>query len=206
MSNPNIEDETLSEKVTKGEIDSLESNARYLAYAGRLRTALVASTRYLAYTSDVGEAFRPIVPPLIVSAAYGISWLYLGLDVSYEGYKSVHAGMDNASVATTVVKRGVFQSLASMAFPMMTIHSIVKYSAVGFKNVKNTKVRAWGPTLLGLSIVPFLPYIFDEPIEHIVDKVFKPIEDRVSDSVARVGHNKIGDDLPPIAAQDKKDQ
>ncbi|GAA5809380.1 hypothetical protein MFLAVUS_002788 [Mucor flavus] len=205
-SNPNIEDETLTEKVTKGEIDSLDSNARYLAYAGRLRTALVASTRYLAYTSDVGEAFRPIVPPFIVTAAYGISWLYLGLDVSYEGYKSVHAGMDNASIATTVVKRGVFQSLASMAFPMMTIHSIVKYSAIGFKNVKNTKVRAWGPTLLGLGIVPFLPYIFDEPIEHIVDKVFKPIEDRVSDTVARVGHNKAGDDLPSIAVQDKKDQ
>lgn len=92
-SNPNIEDETLTEKVTKGEIDSLDSKARYLAYAGRLRTALVASTRYLAYTSDVGEAFRPIVPPFIVTAAYGISWLYLGLDVSYEGYKSVHAGM-----------------------------------------------------------------------------------------------------------------
>ena len=28
-------------------------------------------------TSDVGEAFRPIVPPSLVTAAYGISWLYL---------------------------------------------------------------------------------------------------------------------------------
>lgn len=85
-------EETLKEKVVKGEVDSLESNARYLAYAGRLRTALIASSRYLAYTSDVGEAFRPIVPPAVVTAAYGISWLYLSLDVGYEGYKSVHAG------------------------------------------------------------------------------------------------------------------
>lgn len=84
--------ETLTEKVVEGKLDSLEGNARYLAYAGRLRTALVASSRYLAYTSDVGEAFRPIVPPLVVTAAYGISWLYLGLDVGYEGYKSAHAG------------------------------------------------------------------------------------------------------------------
>lgn len=215
MSNPNIhqqKDETLPEKVVKGEVDSLEGSARYLAYGARLRTALVASSRYLAYTSDVGEAFRPIVPPAIVTAAYGISWLYLGLDVGYEGYKSVHAGMDNAVVATTVVKRGVFQSLASMAFPMMTIHSIVKYSAYGFKNVKNAKVKAWGPTLLGLGIVPFLPYIFDEPIEHIVDKVFKPIEEKVGAHVARVGHNKVGDDLTPAPAaavvedQAKKDQ
>ncbi|KAL9558599.1 hypothetical protein MBANPS3_000808 [Mucor bainieri] len=205
--------ETLTEKAVEGKLDSLEGNARYLAYAGRLRTALVASSRYLAYTSDVGEAFRPIVPPAVVTAAYGISWLYLGLDVSYEGYKSHHAGQENAVVATTMVKRGVFQSLASMAFPMMTIHSIVKYSAYGFKNVKNAKVKAWGPTLLGLGIVPFLPYIFDEPIEHIVDRVFKPIEEKVSRSVvARIGHNKTGDDLPTeqqvLAKEqiDKKDQ
>ncbi|KAG2197403.1 hypothetical protein INT47_005656 [Mucor saturninus] len=216
MSKPNTQDnhdETLTEKVVKGEVDSLESNARYLAYAGRLRTALVASTRYLAYTSDVGEAFRPIVPPAVVTAAYGISWLYLGLDVGYEGYKSVHAGKENTVVATTMVKRGIFQSLASMAFPMMTIHSIVKYSAYGFKNVKNVKVKAWGPTLLGLGIVPFLPYIFDEPIEHIVDKVFKPIEEKVDASVARVAHNKAGEDLPlpiedrvQLGEETKKDQ
>lgn len=108
-------------------------------------------------------------------------------------------------VATTMVKRGIFQSLASMAFPMMTIHSIVKYSAYGFKNVKNVKVKAWGPTLLGLGIVPFLPYIFDEPIEHIVDKVFKPIEEKVDpSSVPRVAHNKAGEDLP--LPEIKKDQ
>lgn len=28
-------------------------------------------------TSDVGEAFRPVVPPAVVTAAYGVSWLYL---------------------------------------------------------------------------------------------------------------------------------
>lgn len=91
MSHPDSTKETFTEKVSEGKFDSLEGKARYLAYAGRLRTALAASTRYLAYTSDVGEAFRPIVPPAIVTAAYGISWLYLGLDVGYEGYKSVQA-------------------------------------------------------------------------------------------------------------------
>ncbi|KAI8885587.1 hypothetical protein K501DRAFT_215565 [Backusella circina FSU 941] len=199
-----VEHETVTEQMIEGKVDTLDSKARYLAYAGRLRTALVASSRYLAYTSDVGEAFRPIVPPLIVTAAYGISWAYLGLDVAYEGYKTHHAGKDNAVVGTTMVKRGVFQALASMAFPMMTIHSIVKYSAIGFRNVKNVKVKAWGPTLLGLSVVPFLPYIFDEPIEHIVDRVFEPIEKRVSsESIARLGHNKAGDDLP-VVEEDKK--
>lgn len=90
-------EEPLKEQVVKGEIDSLETKARYLGYLGRLRTALVASSRYLAYTSDVGEAFRPIAHPAIVTAAYGISWAYLGLDVGYEGYKAHHAGEVNSS-------------------------------------------------------------------------------------------------------------
>lgn len=38
----------------------------------------VAQKRIYPQTSDVGEAFRPIVPPALVTAAYGISWLYLG--------------------------------------------------------------------------------------------------------------------------------
>ncbi|KAI8366170.1 mitochondrial 18 KDa protein-domain-containing protein [Blakeslea trispora] len=191
------ERESLSEKVMEGKVDSLEGNARYLAYGARLRTALMASSRYLAYTSEVGEAFRPIAPPALVTAAYGVSWLYLGGDVAYEGYKAVHADQDSAVIATTVIKRGIFQSLASMLAPAFTVHSIVKYSAFAFKNVKNPKVKGWGPTLLGLGIVPVLPYLFDEPIEHAVDAVFKPIEERVSKQVVpRLGHNKTGDDLP----------
>lgn len=95
MSSP--AEESLKEQVVKGEIDSLETKTRYLGYLGRLRTALVASSRYLAYTSDVGEAVRPIAHPAIVTAAYGISWAYLGLDVGYEGYKAHHAGEVNSS-------------------------------------------------------------------------------------------------------------
>jgi hypothetical protein len=32
---------------------------------------------YQKKTSDVGEAFRPVVPPWAVTAAYGVSWIYL---------------------------------------------------------------------------------------------------------------------------------
>ena len=87
---------TLADK----DADSVDSNARYMAYAARLRTALRAGHRYIAYvrafdprpmcselncfqTSDVGEAFRPVVPPLVVTAAYGISWLYLAGCVAF---------------------------------------------------------------------------------------------------------------------------
>lgn len=52
-----------------------------------------------------------------------------------------------------------------MGLPALTIHSTVKYSAPLFKRIQNTKIRGWGPTIAGLGVVPFLPYIFDEPVE-----------------------------------------
>ncbi|KAI8145868.1 mitochondrial 18 KDa protein-domain-containing protein [Fennellomyces sp. T-0311] len=187
---------SFTEHIQHGDVDTIDTKARYLAYGARIRTALVASSRYLAYTSDVGEAFRPILSPLLVKAAYGVSWAYLALDVSYEGYKAVKAGKDNAVVSTMVVKRGIFQSLASMAFPMITIHSIVKYSAKSvFANVKNAKVKMWGPSALGLSIVPFLPYLFDHPVETMVDRVFEPVEKYVLDKrVPHVAHQTVDEE------------
>jgi fission process protein 1 len=67
---------------------STESNIRYAAYATRIRTALLSAQRYVAYTSDIGESFRPVAHPNLVRAAYGISWAYLVGDVSHEGYKA----------------------------------------------------------------------------------------------------------------------
>ncbi|KAI9158238.1 Mitochondrial fission process protein [Paramyrothecium foliicola] len=68
--------------------DSTESNVRYAAYATRIRTILLSAHRYVAYTSDIGESFRPVAHPNIVRAAYGISWLYILGDVSHEGYRA----------------------------------------------------------------------------------------------------------------------
>ncbi|KAI4866224.1 mitochondrial 18 KDa protein-domain-containing protein [Hypoxylon rubiginosum] len=68
--------------------DSTESNVRYAAYANRLRTIMLSAHRYVAYTSDIGESFRPVAHPWLVRSAYGVSWAYILGDVSYEGYKA----------------------------------------------------------------------------------------------------------------------
>jgi len=74
---------------------------------------------------------------------------------------------------TVMVQRAVFQSLASMALPAFTIHSVVRYSGRALKNHKNPKIRTWGPVGLGLAVVPTLPYIFDHPVEQAVEWVFE---------------------------------
>lgn len=68
--------------------DSTETNYRYAAYANRLRTIMLSAHRYVAYTSDIGESFRPIAHPILVRSAYAVSWAYLIGDVSHEGWKA----------------------------------------------------------------------------------------------------------------------
>lgn len=162
--------------------ESTESNIRYAAYATRARTILLSAQRYVAYTSDIGESFRPVAHPWLVRGAYGISWAYLIGDVSYEGYKAylrqqriMHPGqpgvlserVTDATSATpeshvaddlkpekvpaledyrtVMAQRAVFQSIASMGLPAFTIHSIVRYSGRALKDVKNTRIRSYGP-------------------------------------------------------------
>ncbi|KAJ2984478.1 hypothetical protein NUW54_g10496 [Trametes sanguinea] len=179
--------DTLADK----NVDSTDSDVRYMAYGARLRTALRAGHRYVAYTSDVGEAFRPVVHPAVVTAAYGISWLYLAGDVGYETYKAHRRGPTPMEAATfseptrlsmVAVKRAVFQSVASMALPAFTIHTAVKQAKKAFVNVQNPRVKSWGPTVTGLAIIPVLPYLFDKPVEHATDIAFEWIEKQIAKS------------------------
>lgn len=135
--------------------DTTETNYRYAAYATRIRTILLSAHRYVAYTSDIGESFRPIAHPYLVKSAYGISWAYLIGDVSHESYKAYWRNERLAKEGKTVpgledwksiaVQRATFQGLASMGLPAFTIHSIVRYSGRALKDAKNVTIRTWGP-------------------------------------------------------------
>jgi fission process protein 1 len=70
--------------ITNDESETVdEGSLRYAAYANRFRTILLASHRYVAYTSDIGESFRPVAHPFLVRFGYGISWAYILGDVLY---------------------------------------------------------------------------------------------------------------------------
>lgn len=198
-------DENFYNELVDGYVpESTESNVRYAAYMARLRTIMLSAHRYVAYTSDIGESFRPVAHPHMVRSAYGISWAYILGDVSYEGYKAywsnqrrlhpeltltarqAHATGLEASDSTAhigtvtpledyrtvMIQRGIFQSIASMGLPAFTIHSVVRYSGRALKDVKNKTIRTWGPIGLGLAVVPFLPTLFDKPVENAVEWTF----------------------------------
>jgi len=154
-----------SEKTT-------DTPLRYLAYIGRGVSLVLrpANLRYLAYTSDVGEAVRLVVSPWVVRSAYLVSWTYVGGDVVYEAYKEKERGKDKTGITRTVISRAIFQSIASMALPAFTIHTVVHYSKPIFVNIG--RFMKWGPAFLGFSVIPFLPLIYDHPVEYCVEKIF----------------------------------
>lgn len=169
-----VDNESIFDDLYDGNLgDSTESSVRYAAYANRLRTIMLSAHRYVAYTSDIGESFRPVAHPWLVKSAYGVSWAYLIGDVSHEGWKAykrnqklLHPEQDQHMSATqtaaqpvhipaiedwraVAAQRAVFQSVASMGLPAFTIHSIVRYSGRALKDAKNVTLRTWGP--IGVS-------------------------------------------------------
>ncbi|KAJ3359168.1 hypothetical protein HDU91_004995 [Kappamyces sp. JEL0680] len=168
------------------EFDSTDSVIRYMAYASRL----TRFSRYLAFTSDVGEAVRPIVSRGVVNLAYGISFGYVAWDIGYEAWKSKKR-QDPPSLTTRVVlERTAFQGLASLLLPAVTIHTIVAQSTKQFKRmaVHPTLLR-WGPSALGLATLPALPIVFDEPVEHGMEQLMDVIWPLSPADKARTKHH-----------------
>ena len=53
--------------------DTRDGPGRLAAYAARMRNLVaIKGIRYVGYSSDVGEAFRPLVPRWFVNATYGL--------------------------------------------------------------------------------------------------------------------------------------
>jgi len=130
---------------------------------------------YLAYSSDVGEAFRPIASVMSVNATYALAIGYCCGDVLHNGYVENQKNPgEMGKVALTMVHSAVFQVLASLLAPYLIIHTAVgKSNSLYFKTSKCSSgfLRTWGASIVALSIIPFLPMV-DEPIEEGVDWMF----------------------------------
>lgn len=59
-----------------------------------------------------------------------------------------------------------------MALPAATMQSLMKCASWMMKDVKSRRLRTTGTLGLGLSVVPFCPYIFDKPVEKVLDWAF----------------------------------
>lgn len=152
------------------DVDAVEKQYRYAGYSA----AFARAFRYLAFTSDVGEALRPVVRTTIVNASYGVAIGYCVADVAWETYKVNKTGKnEHGHPMTTLqmfVERSSFQLVASLVVPAVIIHSSVDFTKHVTKRIG--RFQKWGPSIAGLAIIPLLPMYLDEPAEKAIDWVF----------------------------------
>ena len=148
----------------------------------KAKTAGAANMRYTAYSSDVGEAFRPVVPDWAVKATYGLAVTYIAGEVGYTTWKE--SEKPDGDTLRAFCHATVFQGVASLALPMFVIHQSVHAAQALTKRIG--RFTKWGPTFAGLALIPLLPYAVDHPAELAIDYLFDEAWPRTQSS------NEIG--------------
>mmetsp|Transcript_29595 Transcript_29595/g.86326 ORF Transcript_29595/g.86326 Transcript_29595/m.86326 type:complete len:225 (-) Transcript_29595:179-853(-) len=157
-----------------------DERARFLAYLARVKViavrAIKAKIRYMAYSSDLGESLRPVLRPWMVNMFYAVSFGYVGFDVAYTGYLEQQRGSSDELVARQTLEAFVFQGVASLALPSLIIHTAVHQTHSLLKRTPRVPglIMTWGPSVVGLSLVPLLPLI-DPPIEQATEYAFDQV-------------------------------
>lgn len=150
-----------------------EGPSRYFGLLGRVGRVLATASRYIAYASEVGEAVRPLVSPRIVGGLYGIAYAYVAVDVSIKSHGEFQkTDGDMNLVARKGLETFIFQSLASIVVPSVVIHTVVHLVNKKTSKSSSRLVARYAPTLAGLSVIPFLPFLLDEPLDHLVGIAF----------------------------------
>ncbi|KAK3930349.1 Mitochondrial fission process protein 1 [Frankliniella fusca] len=141
--------------------------------------------RFLGYTNEVGEAFRPLIHKTIVNLSYASAFLYVLADVrdkvvkmkkslstidetsSYTHKKVIIAGADTL----------LWQTLASIAIPGFTINRICAANYYILK--KATKLpkptRKYITTAVGLLSIPFIIHPIDDLTTYSMDNSIRKL-------------------------------
>ncbi|XP_053972510.1 mitochondrial fission process protein 1 [Hylaeus volcanicus] len=125
--------------------------------------------RYLGYTNEVGEAFRPIIPRSVVWLSYLVASGYVVADTVHKGIKQYSSDTTSAATKNAFFSMSdtlLWQSFASVIIPGFTINRIC--ATVQYVQRKSTNValkNRWISTIVGLVSIPFIIH----PIDHMVE-------------------------------------
>eukprot|EP01084_Bolivina_argentea_P160124 278854_1 len=166
-------DGSLLENLTEEEQKTISRYgiiARYTAIMAKKSNFLMHSFRLyarpMAYASEFGESFRPFVNPYFVHALYGVSIGYVFADVGISCYNIKDKGRETQIY--TAIDQTIWHSMASLAFPAITIHQIV-HASQKYATPKIThylpKYGRFAPIVFGLGSIPFIIH----PLDHITD-------------------------------------
>ncbi|NXC41160.1 MTFP1 protein, partial [Penelope pileata] len=137
--------------------------------------------RYLGYANEVGESFRPIVPVVAVWASYGVATAYVTADAVDKGRRAAAAHAEDPSrtrrVVVAVADTFVWQSLASVAIPGLTINRLCAASMalLGACTRWPLPLRKWATTALGLAAIPAIITPIDRSVDFLMDSSIRKL-------------------------------
>ena len=147
-------------------------HTEYLArYARGVITAFLTKGRLIAYTSDIGESARPVMPRWFVNGCYGLTFMYVAVAVGHHTHEAHDAGASQSMVGRAFVHSATFELVASVGMPSLIIHQAVHAAQHHAHRLPKGPLATWAPTLVGLCCIPFLPYL-DPPAEKVIDAGF----------------------------------
>ncbi|KAF0709606.1 Aste57867_5831 [Aphanomyces stellatus] len=128
--------------------------------------------RYLGYANELGESFRPLFPRF-VGPSYAVAIAYVLGDTYDKGLKAFNSAPSSATpsmvqshAVSAAVDTLLWQGFASVAIPGFLINRLVAVTEhVSKRVVKHPTLLKWGPTCVGLGVIPFIIH----PIDHFVD-------------------------------------
>mmetsp|Transcript_9990 Transcript_9990/g.17826 ORF Transcript_9990/g.17826 Transcript_9990/m.17826 type:complete len:264 (+) Transcript_9990:174-965(+) len=137
--------------------------------------------RYAGYANEVGEAFGPIVPPVVVPASYGVAITYVAADTLDKAKKAYSSGKYTPeSITNCAIIEGIdafiWQIAASVALPGYTIHQIVAITILVLDALDlNDGPLKVLPTAIGLLTIPFIVKPLDELAEVGMDVTLRKL-------------------------------
>jgi len=143
-----------------------------------------STLRYLGYSNELGEAFRPLVNKSLVRLSYGVAFGYVFSDTIHKGYQVWNTKADHPSklrhylVAEQAVDTLIWQTMASVLIPGYAIHKCVDLSKYVLSRCTTpTAIRPmvpYIPTAFGLAMIPLIIHPIDYLVETSMHTYYRP--------------------------------
>ncbi|CRL05545.1 CLUMA_CG018260, isoform A [Clunio marinus] len=130
--------------------------------------------RYLGYSNELGESFRPLIKKSYVHASYAVAIAYVFADTADKSLKSYEKDKNlikSVKIGSDVV---IWQMLASVMIPGFTINRICWTVGKGLKYSKfKHPLGKWIPTIVGLLSIPLIIRPIDRGVDFLMDETFR---------------------------------
>lgn len=157
--------------------DDLLLDNNSLVYTRLILNRLVGF-RPLAYTSEVGEAVRPVTKKIIVSLAYILSFGYVFADIGLKLYDIKNE--EKKIIYWKGIDLTLWHMSASIITPAIAIHTIVnsvnkvqnKFIQYGVK--LPIKFKTFFPSVVGLASIFFIIKPIDDGTDYMLNNFVRP--------------------------------